>query len=49
MVRPAKSSPVKTITEVLINTRGDETKAGKILGIGLRGLYRKTGKYGLPH
>jgi len=39
----------KTITEVLVNTGGDKTKAAKVLGIGLRTLYRKVEKYGLPY
>jgi DNA-binding NtrC family response regulator len=39
----------KTISEVLGETGGDKTKAAKILGIGLRTLYRKVEKYGLPY
>jgi DNA-binding NtrC family response regulator len=39
----------KTIGEVLGETGGDKTKAAKILGIGLRTLYRKVEKYGLPY
>jgi len=39
----------KAITEVLVSTSGDKTKAAKILGIGLRTLYRKVEKYGLPY
>jgi DNA-binding NtrC family response regulator len=38
----------KTIGEVLRDTGGDKTKAAKILGIGLRTLYRKVEKYDLP-
>ncbi|NTV13787.1 MAG: sigma-54-dependent Fis family transcriptional regulator [Desulfobulbaceae bacterium] len=39
----------KAITEVLVSTGGDKTKAAKVLGIGLRTLYRKVEKYGLPY
>jgi len=39
----------QTIGEVLSETGGDKTKAAKILGIGLRTLYRKVEKYGLPY
>jgi len=37
----------KTISEVLNQTRGDKTKAARILGIGLRTLYRKIEKWDL--
>lgn len=36
----------KTIMGVLSDTGGDKTKAAKILGIGLRTLYRKIDKWG---
>ncbi len=39
----------KTIAEVLNDTGGDKTRAAKVLGIGLRTLYRKVEKYGLPY
>jgi DNA-binding NtrC family response regulator len=39
----------KTIGEVLRDTGGDKTRAATILGIGLRTLYRKVEKYGLPY
>jgi two-component system response regulator HydG len=35
----------QTITEVLDKTAGDKVKAAKILGIGLRTLYRKLEKW----
>ena len=38
----------KTIMETLQTTGGDKVKAAKILGIGLRTLYRKIEKYGIP-
>ncbi len=37
----------KAIIDTLNTTRGDKVKAAKILGIGLRTLYRKIEKYGL--
>jgi two-component system response regulator HydG len=39
----------KTISETLGDTGGDKTRAARILGIGLRTLYRKVEKYGLPY
>lgn len=37
----------QTITEVLDKTAGDKVKAAKILGIGLRTLYRKLDKWAM--
>ena len=37
----------KAIAETLADTRGDKVKAAKILGIGLRTLYRKIERYGI--
>lgn len=37
----------ETITDVLDKTAGDKVKAAKILGIGLRTLYRKIDKWGM--
>jgi two-component system response regulator HydG len=37
----------ETITNVLDKTAGDKVKAAKILGIGLRTLYRKIDKWGM--
>lgn len=39
----------KAISEALDETGGDKTSAAKKLGIGLRTLYRKIEKYGLPY
>ncbi|MBU0479972.1 MAG: sigma-54 dependent transcriptional regulator [Proteobacteria bacterium] len=40
---------IKAITEVMDETGGDKTAAAKKLGIGLRTLYRKIEKYGMPY
>ncbi|MEW6289839.1 MAG: helix-turn-helix domain-containing protein [Thermodesulfobacteriota bacterium] len=37
----------QTITDVLHKTGGDKVKAAKVLGIGLRTLYRKIDQWGL--
>lgn len=37
----------KAIIDTLNSTRGEKVKAAKILGIGLRTLYRKLDKYEL--
>jgi two-component system response regulator HydG len=37
----------ETITDVLNKTGGDKVKAAKVLGIGLRTLYRKIDKWGM--
>lgn len=37
----------KAIIDTLKNTRGDKVKASRILGIGLRTLYRKIDKWGI--
>ncbi len=39
----------KAISEVMDETGGDKTKTAGKLGIGLRTLYRKIEKYGLPY
>jgi DNA-binding NtrC family response regulator len=39
----------KLLGDTLKETGGDKTKAAKQLGIGLRTLYRKIEKYGLPY
>jgi two-component system response regulator HydG len=39
----------KLLGDTLKETGGDKTKAAKQLGIGLRTLYRKVEKYGLPY